>query len=498
MKERCHVADHAREFVRKSAQRVACSRGGIGHPDRPHRPGRAGGRKGRAGPARRRRPRPLGDPGVCFLENVAVKYVCDLEEARGNAAAAALEKIQGVRPKVTKEMREVFDDKDVHGVVVATPEQWHALATIRACQAGKDVYVEKCICRKVEEGRKMVQAARKHQRIVQAGTRHRSGPYMAAASRYIREGQLGEVFYVKVCNMLPSVYGGYPQAKVADSDPPPGLDWDQWLGPAPERPYNAQVHRNWHGWWDFSGGNSSDGIHQLDLPRMLLGEPPHSKSVECVGTLAPCGRRRNARRPDRQPPVGPPGDVVREHGLHARAGPRRRPRSAAGDSMPNWLQSSTRIEVYGTKGVMYLGRHFLGWQVLVPGNKIAAEQFETNPEQLHFQNFVDCIRSRKLPNADVELAHMGATLEHLGNISYRLGNQKLVFDPESEKFVGNDQANQHLKAAAETVPDSRRGLKGQDPKSNVQGSNFRTWCAKSECRGAFSFGHWKLRLEPCV
>ena len=129
---------------------------------------------------------------------------------------------------------------------------------------------------------------------------------------------------------------------------------------------------------------------------------------------------------------------------------------SAGDSMPNWLQSSTRIEVYGTKGVMYLGRHFLGWQVLVPGNKIAAEQFETNPEQLHFQNFVDCIRSRKLPNADVELAHMGATLEHLGNISYRLGNQKLVFDPESEKFVGNDRANQHLKAAARAVPDSRQ------------------------------------------
>ena len=386
--------------------------------------------------------------GFASLENVAIKYVCDLEEARGNAGAAALEKVQGVRPKVTKEMREVFDDKDVHGVVVATPEQWHALATILACQAGKDVYVEKCICRKVEEGRKMVQAARKHQRIVQAGTQHRSGPYMAAASRYIREGQLGEVFYVKVCNMLPGVYGGYPQAKVADSDPPPGLDWDQWLGPAPERPYNAQVHRNWHGWWDFSGGNSSDGIHQLDLARMLLGEPPHPKSVECVG-----GRWRHVdegEMPDVQI-VSFQWDRLAMSFENTGFTPvltKTPAKISAGDSMPNWLQSSTRIEVYGAKGVMYLGRHFLGWQVLVPGNKIAAEQFETNPEQLHFQNFVDCIRSRKLPNADVELAHMGATLEHLGNISYRLGNQKLVFDPESEKFVGNDQANQHLKAAA--------------------------------------------------
>jgi predicted dehydrogenase len=95
-------------------------------------------------------------------------------------------------------------------VVVATPEQWHALATIRACQAGKDVYVEKCISRRVEEGRKMVQATRKYQRIVQAGTQHRSAPYMIAAQQYIQDGQLGEIFYVKVCNMLPDTYGGYP------------------------------------------------------------------------------------------------------------------------------------------------------------------------------------------------------------------------------------------------------------------------------------------------
>lgn len=221
--------------------------------------------------------------GITSLGNVEIKYVCDLEEARAAGAARALEKIQGVSPKTTGEMRKVFDDKDVHGVVIATPEQWHALGTIWACQAGKDVYVEKCISRRVEEGRKMVEAARKYQRIVQAGTQHRSGPYMAAARQYIRDGKLGDVFYVKVCNMLPEVYGGYPQRKVPDSNPPKGFDWDQWLGPAPERPYNAQVHRNWHGWWDFSGGNSSDGIHQLDLARMLLGEPPHPKSVECVG-----------------------------------------------------------------------------------------------------------------------------------------------------------------------------------------------------------------------
>jgi predicted dehydrogenase len=303
----------------------------------------------------------------------------------------------------------------------------------------------------------MVQAARKHQRIVQAGTQHRSGPYMAAASQYIREGKLGEVFYVKVCNMLPEVYGGYPQPKVPNGDPPTGLDWDQWLGPAPDRPYNAQVHRNWHGWWDFSGGNSSDGIHQLDLARMLLQEPSHPKSVQCVG-----GRWRYAdggEMPDTQI-VSFQWDrlaMTFENTGFTPVTTKTPAKIHPDDKMPNWLQSSTRIEVYGTKGVMYLGRHFLGWQVLVPGSKIAAEQFEGSPEALHFQNFVDCIRSRKLPNADVEPAHAGACLEHLGNISYRLGNQKLTFDPKTEHFVGNDEANQYLKAAARKhyrIPDA--------------------------------------------
>jgi predicted dehydrogenase len=385
--------------------------------------------------------------GITSLPNVETKYVCDLEQTRGAAAAQALETVQGKAPQITKDMRRVFDDKDVHGVVVATPEQWHALATVWACQAGKDVYVEKCISRRVAEGRKMVEAARKYQRVVQAGTQHRSGPYMAAARQYIQDGKLGEIFYVKVCNMLPDTYGGYPQPAVPDSAPPAGFDWDQWLGPAPERPYNAQIHRNWHGWWDFSGGNSSDGIHQLDLARMLLGEPPHPKTVACVG-----GRWRYADKgemPDVQI-VSFQWDKLAMTFENTGFTPVsiKTPAKLDPDSkLPNWLQSSTRIEVYGTKGTMYLGRHFLGWQVLVPGSKIAAEQFEENPEKFHFQNFVDCIRSRKRPNADVEPAHLGACLEHLGNIAYRLGNRQLTFDPQTEKFVGDEAANQHLQAA---------------------------------------------------
>lgn len=386
--------------------------------------------------------------GFCAVPNVEIRWICDLEEPRAQSAARAVEGLQHRAPRITKEMRDVLDDREVHGVVIATPEQWHALATIWACQAGKDVYVEKCVSRRVEEGRKMIEAARKYQRVVQAGTQHRSGPYMAAARDYIAAGKLGDVFYVKVCNMLPETYGGYPQPKVGDTAPPSGFDWDRWLGPAPDRPYNAQVHRNWHGWWDFSGGNSSDGIHQLDLARMLLGEPPHPTLITCAG-----GRWRYAdggEMPDVQI-VNFQWDKLAltfENTGFTPVQIKTPPKIAGAERIPNWLQSSTRIEVYGTKGTMFLGRHFLGWQVFVPGGKIAAEHFEGNPEPIHFQNFIDRIRDRKRPNADIELAHMGACLEHLGNIAYSLGNRALRFDGDEERFTDCPEANAFLEAAA--------------------------------------------------
>lgn len=386
--------------------------------------------------------------GLAAVPGVVVKTVCDLEDARADQAARALESTTGRKPATTREMRALLDDKEIHGVVVATPEQWHALATVLACQAGKDVYVEKCVSRRVQEGREMVEAARKYQRVVQAGTQHRSGPYAAAARRYIADGKLGEIFYVKVCNMLPDTYGGYPQKPQAPGTPPAGFDWDRWLGPAPARPYSAQVHRNWHGWWDFSGGNSSDGIHQLDLARMLLGEPGHPSAITCAG-----GRWRyddGGEMPDVQVVTYRWDRLVLtfENTGFSPVQIKTPAKLSSGDRLPNWLQSSTRIELYGTKGTMYLGRHFLGWQVLVPGSQVAAEQFETNPEPVHFANFIECVRTRKTPNADIEPAHMAACLEHLGNISYRLGNRPLAFDPKTESFVSDPEADAQLKPAA--------------------------------------------------
>ena len=305
-----------------------------------------------------------GGRGRGLIEQVAarkdchVKHICDLEQKRGEGAAREVEQVQGSAPKIVKEMRTVFDDKDVHGVIVATPEQWHGLATVRACQAGKDVYVEKCICRKVEEGRKMVQAAQKYKRIVQAGTQSRATAYAASARKYIEEGNLGEVFLVKAFFMQSGVYGGYPMRKVPDSDPPEGLDWDAWLGPAPERPYNAQVHRQWYGYWDYSGGNNSDAIHVLDLARLAVGDPPHPKAVNCYG-----GRWQyddGGQMPDCQIVTYEFDKLAMtlETTGYTRGYMKKTPGSIrSGKKFPYWPQNSTRIEIYGTKQLLVLGRH---------------------------------------------------------------------------------------------------------------------------------------------
>ena len=379
---------------------------------------------------------------------VQIKTVCDVEDARGQKAVAEFEKNQGSAPTFVNDMRKVLDDKDIDGVVVATPEHWHALATVWACQAGKDVYVEKNISSSIGEGRKMVDAARKYKRVVQAGTQTRSAPYMFAARDYVQNGGLGDVLYVKVFGMYSFVYGGYPRQAVADSDPPAGLDWDRWLGPAPEQHYNSHLHRQWYGYWRFSGGNASDAIHTLDAARMVLGDPPHPKSVQCVG-----GRWKFDRAEDDG--VMPDVMIVTYEfdkmamsfdctGFTEKYMSKTPMSIRQSDQFPDWAQNTSRIEIYGTKRMMYLGRVGGGFQVLEADNKVVEQQYGRFPDEPHAANFVDCIRSREQPNADVEQGHKAATLEHMAILSYRLGNQKLVFDGESERFVDNDAANSRL------------------------------------------------------
>ncbi|KAB2660709.1 MAG: Gfo/Idh/MocA family oxidoreductase [Verrucomicrobia bacterium] len=382
--------------------------------------------------------------GMSALPGVEFKYVCDVWKDRGVGIMKDLAKVQKRAPQRIADMRVAFDDKEVDGVVIATPEHWHALATVWACQAGKDVYVEKNPANSIWEGRKMIEAARKYGRIVQVGFQNRSGPYAASARDYIAAGKLGRIVHVKVYNLLD---GSKWEAK-PDRQPPEGLDWDAWLGPAPEVPYNPGRHMDWHPWWDYKGGTlADDAIHQLDLTRMVLGNPAHPKSVLCIGGNYAFQSRREV--PEFQCITYDYGDFAMtcESG-NATGYMRKFPGEVRyGDKWPHWPTSATRVEIYGTKALMYLGRHGCGWQVVVEGGKILDQDKGYFPDKWHQPNFIDCMRSRKQPNADIGDAHRSACLVHMANTSYRVGQRHLHFDGQAERYTNSDEANALLKPA---------------------------------------------------
>ncbi len=384
--------------------------------------------------------------------NAETKYVCDVDGSRGAGTISELEKIQGYAPKRVVDMRRVFDDKDVDAVAIATPEHWHSLAAIWACQAGKDVYVEKNISMTIWEGRKMIEAARKYNRIVQCGTQNRSAPYGYTARDYIKNGKLGKVLFVKVYNMLRE---GREFVMPPDGPVPAGLDWDMWLGPAPHRPYNAKRHRDWANFWDYSGGHLSEGAcHQLDFARLALGDPPSPKSVYCLGGRLAYNDRREA--PDIQIVTYDYGDFIMTLDLTGSTPyiTKEGPDVRFSDKFPDWSRNSTRIEIYGTERMMYLGRMGGGWQVLERKGKgenaiveVVDQQPGRYPKELHETNFIDCVRSRETPNGDIVQGHYSATLAHLANTSHRVGNKQLVFDGKTETFVDSTAANAFLKPA---------------------------------------------------
>lgn len=371
-------------------------------------------------------------------------YLCDCHSSRAEPLAKTLAALQkGRAPKCEPDLRKMLEDKAVNAVVVATPDHWHALATVWSCQAGKDVYVEKPATHSCWEGRKMVEAARKYGRVVQVGTQNRSAQYNMEAKKYLEEGKLGKIHLCRVFNM--KHWGNFPQA--ADCDPPKGLDWDMWNGPAPEARYNPTLHQGWHHLWRYSGGDiANDASHQLDLARWLMG-------VEYPKAVYSTGGRFNttgaAESPDTQIAVYDFDNLVMTFELTLytpymlKISPYIR---ESLDEYPYWPQCATRIEIYGDKGVMYVGRHGGGWQVF---DRPKAEQPVIRasgngkfPDPEHKANFVECIRSRALPHADVEKGHRSALLTHYANISYRLGGQKLIIDPKTEQIVGNPQAMQ--------------------------------------------------------
>jgi predicted dehydrogenase len=357
-------------------------------------------------------------------KDTEVKYICEVDEERGGRVIDELGKLQPYKPQRADDMRRVFEDKDVDAVVICTPEHWHALATIWACQAGKDVYVEKNISMNIPEGRKMIEAAEKYKRIVQCGFQNRSGQYNISARDYIQSGKLGKIVAIKAYCMLP---GNKPWMVKEDTDVPAGLDWDQWLGPAPKVPYNVSRHKGYNEYWAYSCGLPlADCCHVIDLARMVAGDPDEPKSTFCAGGRVLYDDKRDI--PDNQTITYDFGDfpMTVEASIYGEYMSKAIPEIRYGNLFPNWPFNSDRMEIYGTEGMMYLGRHGAGWQVLGSDSKVLAQEYGYFPDEVHQQNFIDCIRTRKTPNSNLEQANKSANLVHLANLSYRVGKNSFI------------------------------------------------------------------------
>jgi predicted dehydrogenase len=361
------------------------------------------------------------------LKHAQITHVCDVNTPLLGPMAKTLADIQKSEPKQVKDLRTVLEDKSVDAVVVATPDHWHALATIWGCQAGKHVYVEKPISHNVFEGRQMVAAARKYQRVVQVGTQSRSVPHMIEAIEYVRSGKLGKVHMAKAWNS--QLRRRVPA--VPDSAVPDGLDWNIWQGPASEHPYNA--NRYTYGWrwlWEYGTGDmGNDGVHDLDLARWGLGV---GKPSVINGTGTKLFFEGDIQQtPDTQ--------VVTFTFPESKAVLMYEQRLWT----PYFLEGHENgVAFYGTEGYLLLGRS--GYKVIGARNKEVLTRTEKFNDIPHLENFLACIREGAKPNCDIEEGHRSTMLAHLGNLACRLG-RPLTFDGIKETFPGDEEASKLLK-----------------------------------------------------
>lgn len=378
----------------------------------------------------------------CNMPNVRVTALCDIDERLFPEAIKNVEEQGGNTPKTVVDFRELLDDKEIDVISIATPDHWHALQTIWACQAGKDVYVEKPISYNIDEGRKMVQAARKYDRIVQVGTQNRSNEVTKEAIKLIHEGKLGDIYMGRGI-----VYGHRGNiGRVKDSPIPEGVNWDLFLGPAPYRPFNEnRFHYNWHWFWDTSTTEfGNNGTHQMDKVRWGMNKHVHPVRVSCNGGFY--GWDSDQEIPNLQTATYEYGDgTIMELEIRSLY------------TNPEF-GSKSGCFFYGTEGWMFLGgsefKTFFGPKD-EPGpsmtsagsqSPILKNISEANAnntvkigelEYTHFSNFISAVRSRRWQdlNADILEGHMSTGIIHLGNVAYRT-ERKLTFNPTSERFVG--------------------------------------------------------------
>ncbi|MCX8037147.1 MAG: Gfo/Idh/MocA family oxidoreductase [Candidatus Sumerlaeia bacterium] len=361
---------------------------------------------------------------VSRFKDVEVAAVCDPDENRLSAGAAKVESRSGKKPSAFPDLRKILDDKTIDAVMIAACNHWHALATIWACQAGKHVYVEKPAMHNLFEGRKMIEAARKYNRIVAGGTQRRSSAMYRRAMQALHDGIIGDIYLGRW--LINGARGsiGFKQP----SDPPAWLHWDLWVGPARMEPYHANlVHYNWHWFWNFGNGEmGNNGPHSFDILRWGMRKRLPVKIYSAGGRF---GYKDQAETPNTQIASLEFDDgtlmtcEIRGHHNNDEGG----------------------IWFYGSKGSATIGdgqfNVFLGRSKEPLPEPIAKESGGD-----HFRNFFDAIRAGdpKRLNADVEETVLSTALCELANISYRVGHS-VVFDPKTETFPGDDAANRLLR-----------------------------------------------------
>ena len=367
------------------------------------------------------------------IPNVSLHTLCDVDERLFPGVIATVEKLYGAKPKTEVDFRKLLENKDIDVISIATPDHWHALMTVWACQAGKDVYVEKPVSYNISEGRKMVQAARKYNRIVQSGICYRSSKAVREGIKMVHEGKLGKVYMGKGITYRYRV----PIGRIPDSPIPEGVHWDLFLGPAPYRPFNENRYiYQWHWFWDTGTTEfGNNGIYRMDTVRWALNKNTHPVKIHCSGG-------KFCRDDDQEVPNTmiasyeyEDGTIIQNEGRSLYTNPETLPDS--GDCL-----------IFGEDGWMALSGD--GYKTYFgpknePGPAKSEDDILAEQRSNGWKNFIDCVRSRKREDLDNEIleGHMSASLGHLGVISYRTG-KKLLFNPEKEKFVNDPEADKLL------------------------------------------------------
>ncbi len=369
---------------------------------------------------------------MCKRTDVVFSWVCDADSKRAAAAAKTIQELSGQTPKIAKDMREVFDDKAVQAVLMATPDHWHAPGAIYAANAGKHVYVEKPCSHNLREGRLMIEAAAKNKIVMQVGTQSRSTAHIMQIIEKLRDGVIGDILVAKAWNsQLRANHGHKPH-----TEPPPELDYEQWLGPVPKVPFKSTYHpAHWRWFHHFGAGDfGNDGVHDIDIARWGLGVDQHPDRI--IGQGSKLFFDDDQEWPD-----------TLYCGFEYDIGGKTKQLIYEQRDWSPYVQEGHEngCAWYGTEG-MVIGGKAKGWQIFGKQNKLIEDIKPPSGPDLaaHHANFLDAIRTGAKLNADITINHLSTALCHLGNIAART-RKALVFDPVKEHFVGDEETSKLLR-----------------------------------------------------